>query len=210
MKRATTPLYTEDQLDQLDAMERAWLKTVPQYKTIKEVMTDFPESKTHAIRMTRTYIKELKRSETSLTELRDVWSLAINKMKPVQQPGFIDWLDEHIARKQEEIDTEMKKYKRDLNYLLTIGKEEELSEKNGGVTEDMVARAKSVPPSALLKVNSAKKALCLWHSDTRASMQVYKDHVYCFVCEKHGDVIDVYREQNGCDFITAVKALCNV
>lgn len=70
-----------------------------------------------------------------------------------------------------------------------------------------VARAKAYPIRNLVKMNREKKAKCLWHDDRVPSMHVYPDHVYCFVCNKRGDAIDVFMAINGCDFKTAVAAL---
>ena len=49
---------------------------------------------------------------------------------------------------------------------------------------------------------------CPFHGDDKhPSMKVYNDAVYCFTCNFRGDIFDVYREFEHCDFKTAFKAL---
>ena len=55
---------------------------------------------------------------------------------------------------------------------------------------------------------------CPLHSDgkeTKASLVVYKDNNtwYCFGCNAHGDIIEMYQQLHECDFITACRALSN-
>jgi DNA primase len=71
-----------------------------------------------------------------------------------------------------------------------------------------VEKAREYPIDNLIKVHGSK-ALCIWHADKNPSMHYYKEsnHVYCFSCGKHGDVIDVYRHINNCSFKEAVKGL---
>ena len=49
---------------------------------------------------------------------------------------------------------------------------------------------------------------CPFHGeDKHASMRVYPQAVHCFTCGFHGDIFDVYREFEKCDFKTAYKSL---
>jgi len=54
-----------------------------------------------------------------------------------------------------------------------------------------------------------KKACCIWHNEKTPSLTYYPktNSVYCFGCGKYGDVIDVYRQLNNCDFKTALNEL---
>jgi len=202
---ATT--YTDEQYDALDALERSWKATLPEYRNIRELIDAFPIGKTAAVRATRAHIKECKESIASLVELREVWSAAINKMKPKEQPGFIDWLNGHIEQKRQEYDKELRRYQYELNFLLNIGNEKAGIEPKSGVTEMQIAAAKSVEIRNLIPVNRAKKALCIFHDEKNPSMHVYGTRVWCYACNRGGDAIDVYQKLNGCDFITAVKGL---
>src|SRR5215211_8776855 len=56
-----------------------------------------------------------------------------------------------------------------------------------------------IPITRLLQANSHHKASCIAHSDSDPSMHVYEDHVHCYACGFHGDVVDVWRVQRGID-----------
>ena len=74
-----------------------------------------------------------------------------------------------------------------------------------------VERARSIPVEDIVEFNRYKKALCLWHTDSNPSMHLYKkdNRVWCFACNKGGDVIDVAQALHGVGFKEAVKILNN-
>jgi DNA primase len=51
----------------------------------------------------------------------------------------------------------------------------------------------------ILSVNGSGKACCVapGHQDTNPSMHLYGDHVHCFSCGFHGDVVDVWAAMRG-------------
>ena len=56
------------------------------------------------------------------------------------------------------------------------------------------------------------KMMCPFHADKNASLQIYRNNGrhsgwHCFGCGKGGSVVDFVMEHEGCDFITAVKAI---
>ena len=56
------------------------------------------------------------------------------------------------------------------------------------------------------------KLVCPFHADQNASLQIYENSGrhsgwHCFGCGRGGSVIDFVMEHEGCDFITAVKAI---
>ena len=56
------------------------------------------------------------------------------------------------------------------------------------------------------------KMMCPFHADRNASLQIYQNNGrhsgwHCFGCGKGGSVIDFVMEHEGCDFVTAVKAI---
>jgi DNA primase len=57
----------------------------------------------------------------------------------------------------------------------------------------------AVPIGRLIWTNGHRKALCISHSEKDPSMHVYEDHVYCYGCGFHGDVVDVWAAQKGID-----------
>ena len=57
-----------------------------------------------------------------------------------------------------------------------------------------------------------RKMVCPFHADRNASLQIYENNGrhngwHCFGCGRGGSVIDFVMEHEGCDFITAVKAI---
>ena len=57
-----------------------------------------------------------------------------------------------------------------------------------------------------------RKMVCPFHGDKNASLQIYENNGrhngwHCFGCGRGGSVIDFVMEHEGCDFITAVKAI---
>jgi len=59
------------------------------------------------------------------------------------------------------------------------------------------ALREAVPISRLVETNGHHKALCPAHSEDNPSMHLYGDHVHCYGCGFHGDVVDVWRAQRG-------------
>ena len=51
----------------------------------------------------------------------------------------------------------------------------------------------------LIETNGQRKALCVSHSEKTPSLHVYDDHVHCFGCRFHGDVVDVWAVQRRID-----------
>lgn len=73
-----------------------------------------------------------------------------------------------------------------------------------------VEKAKMHPISALVKVNRAGFANCVYHDERSASMRVYRDnHAYSYCCSKRSDAIDIYQAiHENTPFKEAVKSLC--
>jgi DNA primase len=51
------------------------------------------------------------------------------------------------------------------------------------------------------------KGCCPFHNEKTPSFHVYEDHYHCFGCGAHGDAISFLREQEGLDFMGAVRLL---
>lgn len=58
-----------------------------------------------------------------------------------------------------------------------------------------------VPIARLVEPGTGGKAHCVepGHQDNSPSLHIYEDHVHCFACEFHGDVVDVWAAQRGFD-----------
>lgn len=52
-----------------------------------------------------------------------------------------------------------------------------------------------------------KNACCVFHEEKTPSMLVKQDHVYCFGCKTHADIIKLRQHINGESFLEAVRAL---
>jgi DNA primase len=58
-----------------------------------------------------------------------------------------------------------------------------------------------IPVDWILETNSGGKDYCVSpeHEDAHPSMHLYGDHVHCYACEFHGDVVDVHASLRGFD-----------
>jgi len=74
---------------------------------------------------------------------------------------------------------------------------------------DNLTAVKEIPIGLVVEFNHDDKRCCLWHNERTGSMKWYKETntFYCFGCSKHGDVIDVYMQQNNVEFKEAVAQL---
>lgn len=166
----------------------------------------FPEAMPAAKRAAKAQIKELRNAVSSLADFRDIWTADIQKIHFSKQRSYIDYLNDLIERLHAGYAKEIKKYQYQLEYIENLSHPEH-KPKGDPVNEVRIERAKQFPITDLLEVKRWT-TLCLWHDDHKPSMKVYKDnHVYCFVCCRSADSIDVYMALNGCDFRTAVRAL---
>jgi DNA primase len=66
-----------------------------------------------------------------------------------------------------------------------------------GVASVFEVIREEVPIGQLIETNGHRKILCINHSEKHPSMHVYDDHVHCYGCGFHGDVVDVWAVQRG-------------
>ena len=78
-----------------------------------------------------------------------------------------------------------------------------------GLTPQQIERAREVDISNFIRVNSAKKALCIFHSERNPSMHIYKNKYYCFTCGAHGSTIDIVMQLYNLSFTETVKKIIN-
>ena len=205
--KSLTDGLTDEQFEALLGRESEWEKTLPNY-TLRELIEIYPGSEKAARRGIKTKMKEAQAQLSSLGEYRDTFhNTVINKAHFKDQPGLIKLLNEKIDDYTQTYERKIKKYAFQINWLDSLGKGSTVRTNKNGVTPEQIARAKEVPIDSLVKVNRARKAICVFHDEKNASLHVYRDHVFCFSCQKAGDAIDVYQALNGCDFKTAVRAL---
>jgi DNA primase catalytic core len=85
------------------------------------------------------------------------------------------------------------------------------------INPDSIAEINAIPIIDILRLNSSNvisrknKYICPNHNDSEPSLHVYEDTntSYCFVCNKKYDVISLYMDIFGVEFIEAVNQLSN-
>lgn len=197
--------YTEEQLDALDQMERAWRASLP-ILSLKELVDIYPGSEKAAQRGLKAKMKAVEEQVKGLAAYRDVWhNTVINKASFRDQPDLADFLNESIDRYLAEYEKEMKQ----LHFLMkTLDTTPDEVVNSSGITDEMIALAKQVPIASMIKVRRDGKALCVFHKDRNPSMHVYKDnHVHCFSCGKTGDAIAVYMAVADLSFNDAIRRM---
>ncbi len=199
--------YTEEQLDVLDQMEKAWRASLP-VLSLKELIDIYPGSEKAARRGIKSRIDELENrlGTTSLDSYRDVWhNTVINKAHFRDQPELKKRLEESVEGYLAEYEKEMKQ----LQFLLkTFNTTPEATVNSDGITDEMIALAKQIPIASMIYVRRDGKANCVWHKEKSPSMHVYKDnHTHCFGCGKTGDAIAVYMAMKGISFNDAVRQM---
>jgi len=78
------------------------------------------------------------------------------------------------------------------------------------LTDDIKSRMSFIDLFSELKGESlqlGKATTCFDHDDHNASMAIYADGAYCFVCCKQFDIFDVWQHYQKVDFLTALDEL---
>ena len=179
--------YTDEELE--------WIKTRPNYSE-SEALSIFPEAKPIVLR-------ELKARLSSLIQHNANWQKLFLSFCPLNESEKIFY---HLCN--EETEREIEQIQKRLR-LLTYKIEKD---NGGGITAEMVQKAKSVPLSNLLEVKNGF-ALCPFHTERTPSFKIYTDQNkgYCFSCNgKSKDAIDVLMKQKEIGFAESVKMLCQL
>ncbi len=210
--------YTDNEFDILLSLEKRWKDSLP-HETFFQLLEIYPGAAPAARRAIKKSILHVKAQITALDAERSyVHEHVINKASFKQQRGLIEELNQHLAADLEEFEGEIKKFTFYLAHLdnleeaqrLVAAGEPPVKKPTTGVTDLDIERARMMPIKSLVKVTPMKKTACLWHIDKHPSMHVYRDHAYCFVCNKRADSIDFTRELYHLDFVEAVKWLNNL
>ncbi len=210
--------YTDDEFDILLSLEKRWRDSLP-HETFFQLLEIYPSAAPAARRSIKKSILHVKAQITALDAERSyVHENVINKAPFKQQRGLIEELNQHLAADLEEFEGEIKKFTFYLAHLDNLEEAERLAATGekpvekpmAGVNDLDIERARMMPIKSLVKVTPMKKTACIWHDDKHPSMHVYRDHAYCFVCNKRADSIDFARELYHLDFVEAVKWLNNM
>jgi len=132
----------------------------------------------------------------SLKQIQE-WVSTIPEAKNVQRAVLIEKL--HLAKRYPN--------RYDVKRLLWDFKI--LTSKVETLADGSIERAKQHPIGQLLGTEGRKGNIsCPFHKDRTPSFQITKKNTFtCHSCGVYGDVIDLYKKLNNCDFKTAVLAL---
>ncbi len=194
--------------EEYDRIEKEWKQSLSKY-SLKELIEIYPKSIPAARRAIKARIKAVKSDLSSLSEYREIYYTGvINKMHFKYQADMIKHLDGIIEALTKNYERNLRKHLFELKFLENTKKGTPEIVPQDGITDEQVVRAKEIPIKTLVPVNQAHKAVCLFHKDKNPSMHIYEQSkFYCFVCNKYGDVIDIYMQLMGVDFKTAVRTL---
>jgi len=92
--------------------------------------------------------------------------------------------------------------------LISEFRAEVFPSRNDGITDSMIDRAREYPIESLIEVKRGK-ARCIsgTHEDSRPSMSVKNNRVFCFSCGLNEDVIGVHMKLNDLSFFDSVGRL---
>lgn len=201
-------LWTDEELDVMDNEKRVWLAT-QRRPSFQELLEVYPQARP----MMRLFLKKtIATCEADLTEAKRLRADYEKRAEDWTRDPKIEWLPSmvnEILMVSPLTEGREKTIKEAHYYLGTItrggGTEERAAIQ---VTKEQIARARETDIRLIVQVDAKNRARCVFHEDTHPSMQVFKDnHVHCFSCAGHGDVIDVYRAIHKCGLIEAVKSL---
>lgn len=80
-------------------------------------------------------------------------------------------------------------------------------DKTGGITDEMIGRAKDYPFESLVELGRNKMVSCPGHDDKHPSCYIKNNYAYCFSCGRSWDTIEWVTETEGLSFIDAVRRL---
>lgn len=203
-----TDFETDDEyfafLDLAWDLEKEWKKSLPKL-TAAELLEIFPEAKkviqskiSEWMEEREQMVKKIKSMLLQIRTIKDDFSRGLNKY----------WLKLTYGEKLLEIDRHISR----LRHLLAVAKGRPPTK--GGVTEEMIERALSVPIETVINQQLRKSGnklvgLCPFHNEKSPSFFVYPESnsFYCYGCGVGGNVINLIKKLHDYDFITAVKWL---
>lgn len=176
-----------DQLDTLNKIEKDYRENeAPKVReSIKEWLDEFTPEEKYQIR--REYLDyALPIAQRNFLDACASW--AEQKDKTFSHTALV-----HIG----ELEMKLHKLTRDAKIL--EGREE-------GITPELIAKARTYPLTDLLKSRNGM-ALCPFHDDKTASMDIRKNFYHCYGCGEQGDVLDYVMKTEWLSFKEAVKRL---
>lgn len=107
-----------------------------------------------------------------------------------------------VEKKIDESKSKLHRYKTEKKAIMTGA--------NGEITELMIANAREYPIEQIVPVGRSGRAKCVFHDGKDENMDIRKNYAFCYVCNRSGDAIDVYRAVYGVGFKQAVQALSGI
>lgn len=205
-----TDFQTDDEyfnfLDLAFDLEKEWKKSLPRL-TAMELLEIFPEAKnvinpkiSEWMEEREQLVKKIKSMLMQIRMIKDDFSRDLQKY----------WLKLTYGEELLKIDKQISR----LRHLLSVAKGRPPSK--GGVTEEMVELALSVPIENVISLELKKSGnklvgLCPLHNEKSPSFFVYPESnsFYCYGCGVGGNVINLIKLLHDFNFIEAVKFLTN-
>lgn len=186
---------TVDEVEELYIEERS---------TLNKIEKDYRENEAPRVRES---IKEWL-EEFTPEEKYQIRREYLDYALPIARRNFLDACASWAAQKDKTFshtaevhigELEMKLHKLTRDAKILEGREE-------GITPELTAKARTYPLTDLLKSRNGM-ALCPFHDDKTASMDIRKNFYHCYGCGEQGDVIDYVMKTERLSFKEAVKRL---
>lgn len=132
------------------------------------------------------------------------------KSNPVESRWRDDLIIERGETKKHQLNKQIAATNHQLALLGKIGQKPEEIKARGKkiiITEDMIEKAKAYPLEQLIEINRQGFTRCFGHNDKKPSAYGRKNFLWCFVCNKGWDTIQILVERDGLTFRQAVLQL---
>lgn len=183
-------------------------------RTISGWLAIFPEATKSARRGVNEKIKAYKAELKVINvEEEDYYDKHIAPAHFTLQAEMKENSDKEFDLKRKEVEKNIRGLMFNLSYINEMEGKGEVKMVNG-VTEADVVRAKEVPLEGIYAGHLSKHSklavgVCPFHAEKTGSFTIYlsQNSWWCYGCQNGGSVVDFVMQQNGIDFLEAVKQL---
>lgn len=186
---------TVDEVEELYIEERG---------TLNKIEKDYRENEAPRVRES---IKEWL-DEFTPEEKYQIRKEYLNYALPIARRNFLDACASWAAQKDKTFSHTALVHIQELELnLLKLTRDAKILEgKAEGITPEIIAKARAFPITDLLKSRNGM-ALCPFHNDKTASMDIRKNFYHCYGCGEQGDVLDFVMKTEHLSFKDAVNRL---
>lgn len=198
-------IYTGNELSAIDKIEYEWKRSRSRYSKYN-LIEIFPEAKPVILKKIKEKISFQKQE---LKMFQDKEEEICGKIEEVPTKDRWFWIIAAQIFIGSKIKILEKELKQNVFFLSMLRGKNPHGDKR--VTPQHIERAKQVPLTNFLEVNSNGFAVCPFHiNDNTPSLKYYKaqNTWWCFAENIGGDTIDFYEQKFGVKFIEAVQQLC--